>query len=218
MTMTHAYNKLYLDDAKKRLSLCFDYGINDCRIDCNNFADMFVISGYAKLFEKGNPAILAGMSGIELARKIISKVYPEKKMPEPMLKSDKSPEYWAGWALAEYQWYCGRRFTDIFQCITLSDIIGMYPIFHEMDITQFNKVMENRIQYNSRPSKLKKTRESAGISQSELARLSGVNLRSVQMYEQKVNDIDKAQAKTIYKLSIALGCEIEDLLENPVCE
>ena len=34
-------------------------------------------------------------------------------------------------------------------------------------------------------------------------------------WEQKVNDIDKAQAQTLYKLSRVLGCDIEDLLENP---
>jgi hypothetical protein len=35
------------------------------------------------------------------------------------------------------------------------------------------------------------------------------------MYEQRGNDIDKAQAKILYKLSRVLGCSIEDLLENP---
>ena len=48
-----------------------------------------------------------------------------------------------------------------------------------------------------------------------IAKLSGVSLRSIQMYEQKVNDIDKAQARTVYKLSRVLGCTVEDLLENP---
>jgi DNA-binding Xre family transcriptional regulator len=36
------------------------------------------------------------------------------------------------------------------------------------------------------------------------------------MYEQKANDIDKAQAKTLYKISRVLGCTIEDLLEDPM--
>ena len=36
------------------------------------------------------------------------------------------------------------------------------------------------------------------------------------MYEQKVNDIDKAQGHTLYKISRVLGCNIEDLLENPM--
>jgi transcriptional regulator with XRE-family HTH domain len=63
---------------------------------------------------------------------------------------------------------------------------------------------------------LKQIRESRGISQTELAEKSGMNLRSIQMYEQKVNDIDKAQSQSLYKLSRVLGCGIEDLLENPI--
>ena len=53
-------------------------------------------------------------------------------------------------------------------------------------------------------------------SQAELAKASGVSLRSIQMYEQRVNDIDKAQAQTVYKLSRVIGCEMEDLLEKPM--
>ena len=30
------------------------------------------------------------------------------------------------------------------------------------------------------------------------------------------HSFDKAQAKTLYKLSRVLGCNIEDLLENPI--
>ena len=48
-----------------------------------------------------------------------------------------------------------------------------------------------------------------------LAEKSGVSLRSIQMYEQKNNDIDKAQAHSLYKLAVALGCSMEDLMENP---
>lgn len=38
--------------------------------------------------------------------------------------------------------------------------------------------------------------------------------RSIQMYEQRRNDINKAQAETLYKLSRILGCNIEDSLED----
>lgn len=54
------------------------------------------------------------------------------------------------------------------------------------------------------------------LSQAELAKISGVSLRSIQMYEQRVNDIDKAQAQTVYKLSRVIGCVMEDLLEKPM--
>lgn len=61
---------------------------------------------------------------------------------------------------------------------------------------------------------LKKIRQARGLSQSKLACLAEVDLRSIQMYEQGRNDINKAQAGTLYKLARALGCNIEDLLED----
>lgn len=60
----------------------------------------------------------------------------------------------------------------------------------------------------------KSIRKSRDLSHSELAAQSGVNLRSIQIYEQKVNNINKAQVQTLYKLSRILGCSVEDLLEN----
>lgn len=214
--MTHAYNKSYLSNAKNRLAQFFDYTINDCKFNSDWTAMMFVQSGYAEQFERGNPAVLAGMSGIELAHRVINKIYKGKELPPPSFRDDKSPEYWAGWALAEYQWYTGKRFKDIFEYAPLSKIVSMYSIYHEMDITQFIDTLNQLYDKKDADTKLKQIRESRGLSQAELAVESGVHLRSIQMYEQKANDIDKAQAKTLYKLSRVLGCEIEDLLENPM--
>lgn len=39
-----------------------------------------------------------------------------------------------------------------------------------------------------------------------LANISGVSLRSIQLYEQRVNDIDKARCHTLYKLLRKLCC------------
>ncbi len=214
--MTLAYSKSYLSNAKNRLAQFFDYAINDCGFKSDWITKLFVISGYAEQFERGNPSILAGMSGIELAQNVINKIYPEKELPEPKFSNDKSPEYWVGWALAEYQWQTGKRFKDIFEHLTLSEIISMYSIYHEMDISQFIEALNSIYEKVNTDTKLKRIRESRGLSQSELALHSGVHLRSIQMYEQKANDIDKAQAQTLYKLSRVLGCDIEDLLENPM--
>ena len=64
--MTHAYSESYLSDAKDRLSQFFDYLINDCGMKADWVASIFLSSGYAEQFERGNPAILAGMSGMKL--------------------------------------------------------------------------------------------------------------------------------------------------------
>ena len=52
-----------------------------------------------------------------------------------------------------------------------------------------------------------------GISQAELAKRSGVSLRSIQMYEQRNKDINKASVDTIYSIAKVLGCTMEDLVE-----
>lgn len=210
-----AYSEYYLSDAKNNLAAAFDYAVNDWDFDCDWFARAFVQSGYADKFERGNPAVVSGMSGIELARKIISSVYPDKKCPVPRFSEERSAIYWTGWVLAEYQWNTGTRFQSIFARIPFSEIVSMYHVYHEMDIRHFIEDMKQKYGAVELDTKLKTIRENRGLSQVELAELSGVKLRSIQMYEQKVNDIDKAQAGTVYKLSRVLGCAVEDLLEEP---
>ncbi|MBR6015055.1 MAG: helix-turn-helix transcriptional regulator [Firmicutes bacterium] len=212
--MIRAYNESYLTDAKETLSQFFDYLINDCKMPADWVSTIFLSSGYAEQFERGNPAVLAGMSGIELARAVVEESYREKELPEPMYADGLSAEYWAGWALAEYQWYSGKRFADIFRRVKLSEVIEMYSVYHEMDISRFIDAIEDRCARTVLPSKLKALRENRNISQSELSALSGVKLRSIQMYEQGVNDINKAQAETVYRLSRAIGCSVEDLIEG----
>ena len=214
--MIHAYNEFYLSNAKDRLSSFFDYTINDCKMKPEWAASLFVTTGYAEQSERGNPAYVAGMSGVELARAVILKAYGKKEFPEPTWSEERSPEYWAGWALASYQWYYARRFKDIFYRIPMTEIIGMYSVYHEMDISHFIDDMEARYKAAEGESNLKRIRESRGLSQTELSEQSGVNLRNIQMYEQRGNNIDKAQAQILYKLSRVLGCDVEDLLENPM--
>lgn len=210
-----AYNELYLNDAIKNLANAFDYAINVCKLEPDWFMKLFVQSNVSLQFERGNPAIISGKSGEELVQDIISKVYCNEKLSVPVLSQGRTPEYWAGWALAQYQWFSTKRFKDIFERIRLSEIIAMYPIYHEMDISRFNEAMDRRFNKVVTDTKLRKIRESRQLTQGELAKLSGVNVRSIQLYEQRVNDIDKAQVRTLYKLSRVLGCGVEDLLESP---
>ena len=63
-------------------------------------------------------------------------------------------------------------------------------------------------------SHLKKIREAAGLSQSQLAEKSAVSLRSIQMFEQGNRDINKAQVVTVLQLAEALNCNVYDII-NP---
>ena len=62
-------------------------------------------------------------------------------------------------------------------------------------------------------SNLKRIREESKLKQAQLAELSGVNIRMIQHYEQGRKDINNASALTVYKLSAALNCKVEDILE-----
>lgn len=193
----------------------FDYAINDLEYNIDWFAELFIKSGYAKQFERGNPSVISGMSGIELAKRIIEYAYHETPNIPATQTIDRTPEYWAGWVLADYQWYSAYRFTDIFEKVKMSKIIELYRIYHIVDISLFREKLNSLMATIINDTKLKQIREANGLSQSELSKISGVNLRSIQMYEQRKNDIDKAQGQTLYKLSVVLCCEIEDLLEQP---
>lgn len=62
-------------------------------------------------------------------------------------------------------------------------------------------------------TRLKEIRKSKNMTQSQLSEISGVNLRTLQDYEQGSKDINKVAGITLYKLAQALECNVEDLLE-----
>ena len=63
-------------------------------------------------------------------------------------------------------------------------------------------------------SRLKFMREDKGMSQSELAKKSGVPIRNIQAYEQGYKDINKAQVVKVLQLAEALDCDVYMII-NP---
>lgn len=63
--------------------------------------------------------------------------------------------------------------------------------------------------------KLKIMRTGAGLSQRQLSKLSGVNLRTIQNYEANGGQlVDRANLRTLLNISKVLGCNIKDILED----
>ena len=214
MRMTHAYPQCYVSDAANSLSAALDYAVHDCGIGIDDFGYLFVASGISEMFEHGNPAVVAGMSGVELARAVLSFTYGESEWPLRKLACGLSAEYWAGWALAQYQWYAGKRFRDIFSTVPLSEVAAsLYPVHHEAPIERFLETMDALIAERMEQTRLKVIRSNAGLTQQQLADRSGVNVRNIQMYEQRNNDINQASVLALYRIARVLGCSIEDLLE-----
>lgn len=211
--MIRAYDEQYLDDAMRNLGEAADYAVNACKISLQKFFDLFVATGIATQFGNGVPKIISGLSGTELVHEIILKAGIKQELPEVQIKYDCSPEYWCGWIIAYYQWHTCRTFKDIFQHISAKEIEKLYPTLHEAAEEKFVDVINSIIKRKSATSKLQELRKNIGYSQRELAEKSGVNLRTLQQYERKAKEINKAATATLLALSKALGCKIEDLLE-----
>ena len=213
--MMNAYSELYLDDAMNNLGDMVDYALCDLGFDADEFFSWFISSGIASRFEKGNPKYIAGMSGIELADAVLTATNINYKKTEPAHKNYKGKEYWAGWILAYYQWFSGKRFEDIVKGgLPLSTVLSMY-ILHEADESKFVDAAEEILKRNAenKKSRLHEIRKARGFTQQQLSEASGVSLRMIQLYEQKQNDINKAQVNVVISLARALGCDVEDIME-----
>ena len=212
--MIRAYREIYLSNAQAALGDAFDYAVNTCSIPGEDFAKLFCGSSISHRMENGEPLILAGKSGIEIAIEVIFETTGKQLEAKSTERMERSAEYWIGWAVAYYQWYSARRYSDIFKVLPYDDLHKMYYMLHEADITKFVDIADERVRAYFKDTNLKRIRTLYGCTQAELARLSGVTLRSIQMYEQRRNDINKASAETLYSIAKVLGCAIEDLIER----
>lgn len=72
-----------------------------------------------------------------------------------------------------------------------------------------------KVTNTAKVSKLKLVRIQKGMKQAELAERSGVPLKCIGNYEQLRRDINRARVDIVYRLALALDCQIEELLEKP---
>ena len=211
--MIHAYSEHYLDDAMRNLGEAFDFAHMVCHLDLDSFFAMFINSGIADLFGNGHPKYVAGLSGTELAMEVMRKSGLNPDGLQAQTEYDYSPEYWTGWALAYFQWFTKRPFKNIAECVTMQEILQLYPTLHEASEEKFVETVNRIICNKNLPTRLQKRRKDAGLTQKELAERSGVKLRTIQQYEMRAKNINKAAAETLQQFAQVLSCRIEDLLE-----
>lgn len=211
--MIHAYDDQYLDDAMICLGEAMDYVANICQIEMDRFLELFIGTGYAEQFGSGVPKYVSGLSGTELAMDILTKSGIYNTFPQAKIEYSYSPQYWSGWILAYYQWYTGRSFKEIQKYITMQEIEKLYPTLHEASEKKFVDTVNRIIRKKNPPTRLQVQRKISGYSQRELAEKVGVNLRTLQQYEIRAKDINRAAGSTLFSLAKVLGCRVEDLLE-----
>ena len=67
---------------------------------------------------------------------------------------------------------------------------------------------------NDYKSRLKFYREEKGLSQSQLAKKSGVSIRLIQAFECGSRDINNAKVVTVLQLAEALECDIYNIIND----
>ena len=211
--MIRAYDESYLVHSTRVLGWMLDSAVNLFGQEAGSFWHIFISTGYAGRFGKGESRLLAGMTGYELARAVLDAAAVEYKAAPPAEVTDLSPEYWAGWALAHYQWRTALSFVEINSFAPIGEIISSYSPYHEMDILRFCEHLDARYSAAHPESRLKTMRERRGMTQEELSAAANVPLRMVQHYEQRVKNLGKAAFDTVFRLAQALHVPAPDLLE-----
>ncbi len=215
--MTNAYDRAYLLRARQSLGRMLDFACHGLGYSAGGFWDLFLGSGVAAAFGDGDVRFIAGMSGYELAYEILDRCGEKyRRAVDPSPPDGKSPEYWAAWSVAHYQWFRGLDFSRISSFASIDDVVAMYHPYHEMDISQFCDEMDRLYRLKFPERNLKRIRRNAGMSQGELAARSGVSVRTIQELEQGRKDVNRAGIDTLMPLAAALSVDVEALVERVV--
>ena len=209
-----AYQAEYLEGAMLAVAEFFDYAVNDYGAELDEIADLFEMSKVARALEAGLPWAAQGKSGFELFAALSAELgYENANLAVPRYRMDKTPEYWAGWVSAYAQWRLDVSYEQLFCAMPFEQIVTSYHPWHEASEERFAVEVERRLAVAPAETKLARLRRAAGLSQRELAWRSGVSLRSIQMYEQRNKDINKAQFCTVRSIAHVLKCPLESLFE-----
>ena len=211
--MIRAYDEQYLNDAMRNLGEAFDFAANVCLVKLDDFLTMMIAAGVAAQFERGVPKYVSGMSGTELAMEVLQKSGIAIENAKAQMEYTYSPAYWTGWIIAYFQWHSGRSFQNIRESLSMREVLRLYPTLHEASEERAVDALNRIIQNKALPPRLQIRRKICSMTQRELSEKSGVNIRTIQQYERRSKDINKAAGATLRALSQTLSCEIEDLLE-----
>lgn len=211
----HAYDEDYLEGAMKALGDMMDYAVRGLGFSPDLFYRLFLASEAADALGSGHPKYVAGMSGYELAIRVLTEVSDIETDRDVQPFEDPGEVFWAGWVLAWFQWYTAFSFSYIeTHGFDFQTVLSLYAPLHEADLTKVLEVGQKRMRewaVVNGPG-LRRYRKEAGLTQQKLAEKAGVSLRMVRAYEQGSQDIAKAEVASIQRLSQALHCQVSDLV------
>ena len=195
----NAYNKIYLEDAMQTAGAMMDCAVNTLGCTAAEFCARFLSSGIADRFSRGEVTCIAGKSGVELALEVLRRTGSDIADCDGIV-SMSSPEYWAGWTLAYYQWRSALSFKQLSRFgLDMCSVAAMFNPLHEADLSVFCERADEIVKAGklSSPHWIKRLRKLNGITQGELSDITGVPVRLIRAYEQRTIDTSNAESRTI---------------------
>jgi DNA-binding transcriptional regulator YiaG len=197
------------ETARKNLALFLDYGVNVLNVSLDGLWSRFLMDDRSIQFGNGDYSVTSGISGIELAYLITGFTYDHNYI----YQQDETAEYWLGSYLAYAQQKLKVSFQMINKYVPISELLSLYYPFHLMSEDKFVEFLKTAIKVRKGKTNLEIYRREAKLSRSELSEKSGVPLRMIEHYEQRVKNINKANAEYLLSLAKALFVSPESLLE-----
>ncbi len=211
--MSYSYKETYLGDAMRNLGEMTEYAYYACDVEPDKALRIFIISGYADRFGKGDPCVVSGMSGTELYQHAAEECgLNMTPWLGALVRYKTDVYYWAGYILAYYQWSANRTFGKILSVIKTDDLMRMYPALHTASDERAIEEIEELYRERSAYGRLQEYRKRINMTQAQLAEASGVNIRTLQQYEIGSKSLRKAAAETVFSLADVLGCRPEELI------
>ena len=214
--MNYAYDTYVVGVVQRLMAGMIDFAVNGLGFGLEDYYAQFLGSDFSGKIERGDSKTVMGMSGIEVAYEVSGHEYLNESEMNRFIEfnMNRSPEFWTGWALAYFQ--CNTRLTygEINDFRPIGDVRRMYSKYHEMDVTQFYDSMREAYLKENATTRLQEIRKRLGLSQKMLANMTGIPVKTIQQYEQRRKDINKANVDYIIALSDALHCDLEALLEK----
>lgn len=194
-------------------AVMLDYAVGWHGMAPRAFYNRFLQSGLDRAMELGHPLFLHGMSGIELASRVMENTGGALPLDGKYSFPEDNPQYfWAGWALSQYRKQKGVSFRSLDENgLPLEKVIALFNPLHEAGLDKFFEVADAC--YKPAKGRLKTIRKASGLTQRELSEESGVSLRMIRAYEQGTQALGQASAQSLVRLAKALCCRPESLLE-----
>lgn len=109
--------------------------------------------------------------------------------------------YWCGYVYMNIFYEFSKSFSYIFLYLPLEELMSLYSVYHEMDISQIYDYFRKQIEGESILSKLLKKKKISAVS---LAEKTGISENTINYYKKSNKNIYKASFQNVYKIAKAL--------------